>query len=116
MQQFIRERVKSCDLDGTFGQNIPRAFGVKQCFNAKPGFVFMCFDFSSAEVKLLAAICRDERMLKAVNDGLDFHTFSASAIHGIPYEEFHAIIEDKKHPKHKEYKNLRQGAKATTLN
>lgn len=97
-------------------QNIPRAFGVKRCFNARPGYVFICFDFSSAEVKLLAAICRDERMLKAVNDGLDFHTFSASAIHGIPYDEFHGVIEDKKHPKHKEYKNLRQGAKATTLN
>lgn len=88
---------------------------MKRCFNAKPGYVFICFDFSSAEVKILAAICRDPRMLQAVNDGLDFHTFSASAIHGIPYEEFLAVLDDKKHAKHKDYKNLRQGAKATTL-
>ena len=54
-------------------------------------------------------------MLQAVRDGLDFHSFSASTIHNIPYEEFVAVIDDKKHEKHKEYKSKRQGAKATTF-
>lgn len=115
MQLSVTGRVKSCDLDGTQGQNIPRAFGVKRCFNTRPGYCVVYADFSSAEVKLLANQCKDERMLKAVHDGLDFHTYSASAIHGIPYDDFHAVIEDRKHEKHKEYKALRQGAKATTF-
>lgn len=96
-------------------QNTPRAFGVKRCFNAKPGNVFICFDFSSAEVKCLTSICRDPNMLKAVNEGLDFHSFSASGMYGIPYEVFHAIIENKSHHLHKDYKEKRQTAKTLTF-
>ena len=96
-------------------QNIPRAFGVKRCFNAKQGYVFVTFDFSSAEVKLLASICRDPGMLRAVEENLDFHSFSASGMFGIPYDEFVAVLEEKSHPKYKEYKEKRQSSKALTF-
>lgn len=115
MQQLIRERSRSCDSTRIQGQNIPRAFGVKRCFNARPGYVFLCFDFSSAEVKILAAICKDPNMLKAVNEGLDFHSFSAAAMFGISYEDFVAAVEDSSHKLHKDYKSMRQSAKALTF-
>lgn len=93
-------------------QNIPRAFGVKRCFNVRPGYVFIAFDFSSAEIKLLCAISGDENMRAAQEAGLDFHSFAASEMHGIPYKDFIAAIEDKSNPLHKTYKYYRQGAKA----
>lgn len=96
-------------------QNVPRAFGVKMCFNARPGYVFVTFDFSSAEVKLLASICRDPGMLRAVEENLDFHSFSASGMFGIPYDEFVAVLEDRSHAKYKEYKEKRQSSKALTF-
>jgi DNA polymerase I-like protein with 3'-5' exonuclease and polymerase domains len=96
-------------------QNIPRAFGVKVCFNCRPGYVIVYADLSSAEVRCLAAICGDEGMLKAVREGLDFHSFSASAMYNVPYEEFVAIVQDKGHERHKEYKARRQTAKTLTF-
>jgi DNA polymerase-1 len=93
-------------------QNIPRAFGVKKCFVSRNGYIFFCFDFSSAEIKLLSSICGDTAMLKAVNDGLDFHSFAASAMYGIPYSDFIHIIENRSHPQYKEYKAKRQTSKA----
>lgn len=113
MQQFIRERSRCCESIGRAGQNIPRAFGVKQCFNARKEFVFLASDFSSAEVKSMAFLCKDPRMLQAVADGLDFHTFTASAINGIAYEDMRAVLDDDTSPLYKDYKAMRQGAKAT---
>jgi DNA polymerase-1 len=90
-------------------------YNVRSCYTVKPGFVFISFDFSSAEVKILANICRDPAMMEAVRNGLDFHTFSASRMRGIPYEEMAAVLAEKQHPKHKEYKSLRQLSKTLTF-
>lgn len=51
-------------------------------------------------------------MLKAVADGLDFHTFTASAINGISYDDMRSVLDDDEHSLYKEYKAMRQGAKA----
>jgi DNA polymerase-1 len=93
-------------------QNVPRAFGVKKCFNTRPGYLFMCFDFSSAEIKLLAAICKDAAMLSAIEAGMDFHSFAASNMFSIPYDEFVAVLNDKSNPLSKDYKAKRQVSKA----
>ena len=60
----------------------------------------------------MAFICQDPRMLKAVADGLDFHTFTASAINGISYDDMRSVLDDDEHSLYKEYKAMRQGAKA----
>jgi DNA polymerase-1 len=54
-------------------------------------------------------------MLKAIADGLDFHSFSASAMKKIPYDEIIGVLADKSHPKFKEYKDLRQLSKVLTF-
>lgn len=96
-------------------------YSVKECYTVDPGYLFLCADFSSAEVKVLGALCKDPSLLKAISDGLDFHSYSASSMHGIPYDEFVHILEyDGDHAATKElkkrYKGLRQGSKALTLN
>lgn len=90
-------------------------YNIRKCFRVEDGMVFITLDFSSAEVKILGALCKDPTLLKAIREGKDFHSFSASAMRGIPYEEFIAVLEDKTHPLSKVYKEYRQAAKALTF-
>ena len=90
-------------------------YNIRQCFTVDSGYLFLALDFSSAEVKVLGALSKDPNILKAIEEGLDFHSFSASKMHGIPYEEFVAVLEDDNHPLKKKYKGMRQDAKALTF-
>lgn len=97
---------------------LPRSkhgYNVRVCYIVSDGHVFISFDFSSAEVKVLANISKEPAMLKAIADGLDFHSFSASMMLGIPYDEFVAVLADKKNPLFKTYKEHRQIAKILTF-
>lgn len=104
---------------------IPRpkhGYNIRDLFIPSPGYVFIALDFSSAEVKVLGAISKDPGLLKAIEEGLDFHSFSASQMRGIDYEKFVSIINDGPnkttgypgHPLHKQYKQWRQEAKVLT--
>ncbi len=90
-------------------------YSVRRNFIVPPGYLFLCADFSSAEVKILGALCKDPKLLKAIEEGKDFHSYSASAMRGIPYDEFVAIVGDKHNPLNKQYKAYRQYAKALTF-
>lgn len=90
-------------------------YNIRTCYTVEKGYFFMAFDFSSAEVKILGALCKDPNMLKAIREGLDFHSYSASSMIKVSYEDFMAIIGDKTNPKFAEYKNLRQTAKILTF-
>lgn len=90
-------------------------YNLRELFRVDDGEVFMAFDFSSAEVKILGALCKDPQLLKAIAEGKDFHSFSACAINGLDYDEFVAVIDDDEHPNYKKYKQMRQAAKATTF-
>ena len=97
---------------------IPRpkhGYNIRDLFVPRPGYVFIALDFSSAEVKILGAISRDPMLLKAIEDGMDFHSFSASQMAGLDYDEFVKIVGDKTHPLNKEYKLKRQAAKTLTF-
>lgn len=97
---------------------LPRArhgYNIRTCYIVEKDEVFISFDFSSAEVKVLANIAKEPAMLKAIADGLDFHSFSASSMKQIPYEDFVGVINDKTHPKFKEYKEQRQICKILTF-
>jgi len=97
---------------------LPRAkhgYNVRECFTVEDGYVFITLDFSSAEVKALANLCKDPNMMSAIERGLDFHSFSASLMLGIPYEEYVAILADKTHPEFKRLKLYRQIAKVLTF-
>lgn len=98
--------------------NLPRGYygyNIRQLYTAKAGYIFLAFDFSSCEVKILAALSGDETMIDACVSGKDFHSYTASMIYHIDYDEFVAIIKDHHHPDHKKFKDYRQGAKAITF-
>lgn len=90
-------------------------YDLRRMFTVSRGNIFMAFDFSSAEVKILGALCKDENLLKSIREGLDFHSFSASHLFNIPYEQF---IYDLKHGSKElkaERKEQRQVCKVLTF-
>lgn len=96
-------------------------YAVRQCFTVDPGHLFLCADQSSAEVKILGALCKDPGLLRAIQEGKDFHAYSATQMHGLDYDEFvwHLNYEGSDSQilgLKKKYKGLRQGSKALTLN
>jgi DNA polymerase I-like protein with 3'-5' exonuclease and polymerase domains len=91
-------------------------YNIRELFIVENGMVFMCFDFSSAEVKILGALCKDPELLRAIRDGMDFHSLSASKMYGIEYEVFVSILANKQHPLTRDYKEKRQFAKALNIN
>lgn len=92
--------------------NPKHGYNVRTLFCVDEGNAFLTADFSSAEIKILGAISGDPGILQSIRDGLDFHSFAATKIHNIDYNEFVHVLEDKRHPLFKKYKSFRQGAKA----
>lgn len=97
---------------------LPRAkhgYNLRECYTVEHGYVFLAADWSSAEVKILGALSRDKALLSAIEKGYDFHSFSASQMIGVPYEEFMAVLRGESSPLQKHYKQTRQSAKALTF-
>lgn len=95
--------------------NTKHGYNIRRLYKVREGYAFLTFDFSSCEVKVLAALCKDEKMIEAILQGLDFHSYTASLMYHIPYNELCHVVEDEDHPKHKEYKGYRKNAKSVTL-
>lgn len=88
------------------GYNLRTLYGVEE------GMVFIAADYSGCEIKILNALCDDKGLAEAIRLGRDFHSVSASAMFDLDYDAFVEVLEDEKHPQYKEYKGLRQYAKA----
>ena len=61
-------------------QNIPRNLAVRRCFI--PDRWFVDFDFSQIEYRMASFAAKQESMVQAFIDGLDFHAFTAGAVFG----------------------------------
>lgn len=99
--------------------NIPspkHGFNIRRLYTVPEGYSFLTFDFSSCEVKILAALCKDEKMMEAILKGLDFHSYTASLMYNIPYEDIVAAVDNEDHPQHKLFKGYRKNAKSVTFN
>nr|AYC64023.1 hypothetical protein [Halimeda micronesica] len=55
--------------------------------NASLGNIFIVADVSQEEVRILTQISKDEALLKILQNNLDFHTFTASILTGMEYDE-----------------------------
>lgn len=73
-------------------QNIPSPdkdpYRFRSAFIPDDGMVMLSADYSQIEIRLLAYMAGEEPMMQAIREGLDVHSFTASKIHGIPYDEF----------------------------
>jgi len=69
-------------------QNIPirteLGAEIRKAFVAEKGKKLLIFDYSQIELRVVASIANDKKMLEAFNSGRDIHTETASAIFDVP--------------------------------
>ena len=72
-------------------QNIPvrMALGreIRKVFVPKEGFVFVDADYSQIELRVLAHMSGDERLIEAYHQAQDIHRITASQVFHTPFEE-----------------------------
>lgn len=72
-------------------QNIPTRSElgrtVKTAFSAGEGSVFLAVDYSQIELRLLAHLSGDEHLVRAFNEGEDFHAETGARVFGVPVSE-----------------------------
>lgn len=71
-------------------QQIPRnseEVPFRTCFNPRPGYKYVVADYSNFEMRILADLSGDEKMLNALNNGLDIHSYTASLMFGLEYSK-----------------------------
>ena len=60
---------------------------IRKAFIAPPEHYLLAVDYSQVELRILAHISGDERMLEAFAQGLDIHAATASLVYGVPIEK-----------------------------
>ena len=72
-------------------QNIPilSDWGKKlrKAFIAEKGYLLASFDYSQIELRVLASVAGDEKMIEAFKNNLDIHTATAASVYNIPLEK-----------------------------
>ncbi len=72
-------------------QNIPvrteAGRRIRQAFIAPPGCKLVAADYSQIELRILAHLSGDERLIEAFRDGLDIHRATAAEVFGVTLEE-----------------------------
>lgn len=69
-------------------QNIPRnsqEAPFRECFNPEEGYKLVVSDYSNFEMRILADLSGDTKMINALNRGLDIHSYTASLMFDKPY-------------------------------
>ncbi len=82
-------------------QNLPEwlaGFNIKKIFipDDPETEVVLNVDYKGAEIRVFTAYAHDQRLIDALNNGLDVHSFFTQEIFGIPYEEVEAKKETDK--------------------
>lgn len=72
-------------------QNIPTRTELgremRKFFVAKPGYVLVDADYSQIELRILAHISNDKRMIDGFNHGADIHRSTSAEVFGVPFDE-----------------------------
>lgn len=72
-------------------QNIPIgtewATKLRNAFIAEKGFQFAAFDYSQIELRVLASLSEDPKMIEAFKKGLDIHQLTAANVHNVSLDK-----------------------------
>lgn len=72
-------------------QNIPirleEGRSIRKAFHAEEGCVLLDADYSQIELKVLAHMSGDQRLIEAFEHQMDIHALTASEVFGVPVEE-----------------------------
>ncbi len=64
-------------------QNVPEE--IKPAFVAEQGWSLASFDYSQIELRVLASVAGDEKMMTAFREGRDIHAMTAAQIYHVPF-------------------------------
>jgi DNA polymerase I-like protein with 3'-5' exonuclease and polymerase domains len=82
-------RLSSSDMNM---QNVPKylaGWNIKKLFVPDDdSHLIVNMDYKGAEVRVFTAYARDTALIKALNEGLDMHSFFASKVFGKPYDSY----------------------------
>lgn len=95
-------------------QQIPKTSvdpNIKKQLIAPPGKLYLVFDYSQSELRMMAHLSGDETYLQAFANGEDPHLAIAAKKYGVDIKEATKIYEDENHPDHKLWKGRRKQAK-----
>lgn len=84
---------------------------VKLQFTTPPGQLFLSYDYSQAELRVMAHLSGDETLLEAFRLGRDPHLSIACKKYGEDYDKILPIYQDETHSRYKEWKVKRKQAK-----
>lgn len=68
-------------------QQIPVENIYRNCFIPNPGNKLIGGDYDGAELRIIAEASQDRAMISAFQQGLDLHTYTASVVFRVPYEQ-----------------------------
>ncbi|HVI69209.1 MAG TPA: DNA polymerase I [Magnetospirillaceae bacterium] len=72
-------------------QNIPTRTdigrAIRSAFVPKPGHVFVSADYSQFELRLMAVMAGDQKMIDEFNDDIDIHVATAAEVYGVPLDQ-----------------------------
>ncbi len=60
---------------------------IRKAFIAEPGNILVSADYSQIELRIVASLAKDEKMMQIFADGLDIHRATAAAINNVPLAE-----------------------------
>lgn len=96
------------------GQNIPKVMvnpDIKKQFIPPSGKLFLTYDYSQAELRILAHLSNEETMLEWFRTGKDIHLASACKKYHEDYDKIIKIYEDEQHELYPLWKKRRKQAK-----
>jgi DNA polymerase-1 len=72
-------------------QNIPIRLELgrelRKVFKPREGYVYVDADYSQIELRVLAHMANDEKLINAFKEGQDIHALTASQVFGVPFDE-----------------------------
>lgn len=96
------------------GQNIPKTMvnpDVKLQFIPPKNQLFLSYDYSQAELRILAHLANESTMLEWFRTGKDIHLASACKKYHEDYNKIIKIYQDEQHPEYKLWKKRRKESK-----
>ncbi|MEM7818870.1 MAG: DNA polymerase [Candidatus Aenigmatarchaeota archaeon] len=121
IQQVPREPFKSCpscyvvpfdneEKCPLCGKETAILIDFREVFIPEKENYLVMADYSQIEMAVLAELSNDQRLISAINSGLDMHSYNASCVYNVPYEK---IVKEK--DTNPDIARLRQNAKRVTF-
>jgi hypothetical protein len=79
-------------------QNVSKDGGIRNCWEARPGYVYGFCDFDTVEMRTLAQVCiwlfGHSKIAEAIKEGKDLHCAFAAEMLDIPYEKAMELLDN----------------------